>query len=53
MYTGFKYATKEKVVAIGDLQISIEKKYPVKWSPAVGAVLLIGGIIIIAVDKKK
>tara|TARA_R110002167_G_scaffold341691_2_gene550175 strand:+ start:8353 stop:8613 length:261 start_codon:yes stop_codon:yes gene_type:complete len=53
MYTGFNYATKEKVVDLGSLEISVEKNHPVKWSPAIGAILLIGGVVLIAIDKKK
>jgi uncharacterized membrane protein YidH (DUF202 family) len=53
MYTGFNYATKEKVVDLGAMQISVEKNHPVKWSPTIGVILMIGGIIIIALDKRK
>ena len=51
-YTGFNYVTKEKVVDIGPLEISKEKNNPVSWSPIVGVVLLVGGIIVMARDRK-
>lgn len=53
IYTGFSYVTTEKVIDMGPMQMSVEKDNPVQWSPIVGAVLLIGGIVLIAMDKKK
>lgn len=53
IYTGFNYVTKEKVVDLGPIQINAEKNHPVQWSPIVGLVLIVGGIVVIAVDKKK
>lgn len=52
IYTGFNYVTTEKVVDIGPLEMSIEEKHPVQWSPIVGVILLVGGISIVVLDKK-
>lgn len=52
IYTGFTYVTKEKVVDIGPLEINQEKSHPVQWSPIIGGILIVGGILLIAVDKK-
>lgn len=51
-YTGFNYVTTEKVVDLGPIKINKEKNHPVQWSPIIGVVLLIGGIVVIAIDKK-
>lgn len=53
VYTGFNYVTKEKVVDLGPIQINADKNHPVQWSPIVGLVLIVGGIVVVAVDKKK
>lgn len=53
VYTGFNYITTEKVVDLGPIEMNMEKNHPVQWSPIVGVVLLIGGIIVIVTDKKK
>lgn len=53
IYTSFNYVTKEKVVDLGPLEINVEKNHPVQWSPIVGGILLVGGIIIIALNRKK
>lgn len=52
-YTGFNYVTTEKVVDLGPIQINQKKSHPIQWSPIVGGVFLVGGIIIIAIDKRK
>jgi len=51
IYTGFNYVTKEKVVDLGPVEINKEEHHPVQWSPIVGALLLVGGIVIIATGK--
>ncbi|RRO17178.1 hypothetical protein EIG84_07120 [Flavobacteriaceae bacterium 14752] len=53
IYTGFNYVTKEKVVDIGPLEMIVEKNNPVQWSPIVGVILLVGGIAILAINRKK
>ena len=53
IYTGFNLVTTEKVVDLGPLKVNKEENHPVKWSPIIGGILLIGGIAIIAFGKKK
>ena len=52
IYTGFNYVTTEKVVDLGPIKINTEKSHPVQWSPIAGAILLAGGILIVATSKK-
>ncbi len=52
IYTGFNYVSTEKVVDLGSIEINAEKNHPVKWSPIVGIVLIFGGIVVVAIDKK-
>lgn len=52
LITGFNFVTKKKVVEIGPLEVNKEENHPVQWSPIVGGVLLIGGIVMVAVAKK-
>ena len=53
IYTGFNYVTTEKVVDLGPIEINAEKNNPVQWSPIVGVVLLVGGIVIVVTGKKQ
>ncbi|OCB76051.1 hypothetical protein [Flavobacterium crassostreae] len=52
-YTGFNYVTKEKVVDLGPIEINKEQNNPVQWSPIVAVVLVIGGVVLVAADKRK
>ena len=52
IYTGFNYVTTEKVVDLGPIKINAEKNHPIQWSPIIGVVLLVGGIVVVATDKK-
>jgi UDP-N-acetylmuramyl pentapeptide phosphotransferase/UDP-N-acetylglucosamine-1-phosphate transferase len=53
VFTGFNFTTKEKVVDLGPVQIDKEKNHPVRWSPIIGGILVVGGIVLVAVNKKK
>jgi len=53
LITGFNFVTREKVVDVGPLEVNKETKHPVQWSPIIGGVLLIGGIILIATSKRR
>lgn len=53
IFTGFDFKTKEKVVDLGPLEINKEKNHNVNWPPILGGVLLVGGIVMIIMDKKK
>jgi hypothetical protein len=52
VYTGFNVITKEKVIDVGPIEVSKERNHPVSWSPIVGGILLVGGIVLIAVNRK-
>jgi len=51
-YTGFNLVTTEKVVDLGPIKINKEQSHPVQWSPIVGGLLLVGGLLIVVADKK-
>lgn len=53
LYTGFNLMTSEKVFEMGGMEMSMNKSHPVQWSPIVGVVLLAGGIVLVALNKKK
>jgi len=51
-YTGFNYITTKNVVDIGSIQVTHKENHPVQWSPYVGAVLLVGGVLLTVGSKK-
>jgi len=54
LITGFKFVTKEKVVDIGELEISRDKNHSMSWSPIIGIVVMaVGGGVFLFGTKKK
>ena len=52
-YQGITYTTKENVVNIGPLKVTTEKTNTLPLPPIVGAIALVGGIVLLAVGRKK
>ena len=52
IWTGLSYTKKEKLVDVGPIEISADKKESVNWPPYIGGLLVLGGIVIIATAKK-
>jgi hypothetical protein len=53
LFTGFKYITREKVVDIGEIQISRDKTNTVSWSPLIGVAVMVLGAGIFLFGPKK
>lgn len=51
--TGVNFATKEKVVDLGKVEINKTENHPISWSPIVGGVLLVAGIGALMASRKK
>ncbi len=51
-YQGITYTTKENVVDIGPLKVTTEKSNTLPLPPIVGAIALVGGIVLLVVGKK-
>jgi len=51
--TAFTFFTREKVVDIGNVEITANKRHHLKWSPLVGiAVMGVGGVVLLLSSKK-
>lgn len=53
LYNSFNFTTTEKVVDIGPIEINKEVNHPMAWSPVIGIVLAIGGVVLLVVSNKK
>ena len=53
IFTAFTFFTKEKVVDIGQLQITRDKPHYLNWSPVLGIVLIGAGGIMLWQSSKK
>ena len=52
-YQGITYTTREKVVDIGPIHMTAEKTKTIPLPPILGAIALVGGIVLLVVGKKK
>lgn len=51
-YQGITYTTQEKVVDLGPLKVTSEKKETIPLPPIIGAVALVGGIVLLVTRAK-
>ena len=52
-YQGITYTTRENVVDLGPLQMTAEKTKTLPLPPIVGAIALVGGIVLLVMGSKK
>jgi len=52
-YQGISYTTREKAVDLGPLQITAEKTHTVPLPPILGALALIGGIVLLVLPSNR
>ena len=52
-YQGFTYTTREKVVDIGPLQVTADTTRTLPLPPIVGAIALVGGIVLLVMGSRK
>ena len=52
-YQGITYTTREKVVDIGPIQMTAEKTKTIPLPPILGAIALVGGIVLLVVGGRK
>jgi uncharacterized membrane protein HdeD (DUF308 family) len=52
-YQGIDYTTREKVVDLGPVHMSADRTRTIPLPPIVGAVALIGGIVLLVTGSKK
>lgn len=50
---GINYTTKEKVLEIGPLKAEAEKEHTIPLPPILGAIALVGGIVLVAVGARR
>jgi hypothetical protein len=52
-YQGITYTTSDKVVDIGPIHVTSEKTKTIPLPPILGAIALVGGIVLLVVGSKK
>jgi uncharacterized membrane protein HdeD (DUF308 family) len=51
-YQGLTYTTQKKVIDIGPIQATKEEHHTIPLPPILGAIALIGGIVVIVSDRR-
>jgi len=51
-YQGITYTTREKVVDLGPIQMTADKTKTLPLPPILGAIALVGGIVLLVVGKR-
>jgi len=51
-YQGFTYTTPKREVDLGPVRVTKEEKHTVPLPPILGALALIGGIVVVVADRK-
>ena len=51
VYQGIQYTSREKILDIGSIKISADKKKTIPLPPIVGGVAVVAGIIMILADR--
>jgi drug/metabolite transporter (DMT)-like permease len=52
VYQGFTYTTQKKVLDVGPIQATKQEHHSVPLPPILGALALIGGVVILVSDRK-
>jgi hypothetical protein len=52
-YQGITYTTRENVIDIGPIHMTADKTRTLPLSPIVGALALVGGIVLLVMGSKK
>jgi drug/metabolite transporter (DMT)-like permease len=53
VYQGFTYTTRKKVLDIGPIQATKEEHHNVPLPPILGALALIGGVVVLVSDGRR
>jgi hypothetical protein len=52
-YQGITYTAREKVVDLGPIQVTSERTRTIPLVPIVGAIVIVGGIVLLVMGMKK
>jgi uncharacterized membrane protein len=52
-YQGFTYTTPKKAVDLGPLQVTKEERHTVPLPPILGGLAMVGGILLLVMNREK
>jgi hypothetical protein len=54
IWAGFiKHSEKQRLIEVGSMEISIDKKHGFNWPPYIGGVLFVGGLIVTIANRNQ
>lgn len=53
MYSGFTFVTKEKVIDLGEHELTIDDHHAVMWEPYVGLGVMLLGVLMLVPSVRK
>jgi len=53
VFQGITYTTREKVIDIGPIHATADEKKTIPLPPVLGAIALVGGIVLLVAGRKK
>lgn len=53
VYQGITYTSQEKVVDLGPLKVEAKRERTIPLPPLLGALLLVGGVVLVAVSARR
>lgn len=52
-FTSLNFVTSDRVVDVGPLHLDKEQNHFFQWSPIIGVVLLLAGVVVLILDKRR
>ncbi len=52
LYTGLNYVTREKMMDMGDVHLSMDQNHSANWSPFIGIGVMVIGWVVFLYGKK-
>ena len=53
IFTNISFTKEEKVVDVGPVEINKKEKHTIDWPNYAGAIAVIGGIALVALDRRR
>ncbi len=53
IFTGLSFTRKETVLKVGDFEVEQEKEHDLSWPPLAGVGVMVAGVVILLIGKRK
>jgi drug/metabolite transporter (DMT)-like permease len=53
IFRGVNFTQEKKVIDLGSVEVNKEEKKTIAWPTYAGIIAVVGGIVLVAIDRKK